>query len=368
MRRSSWTATGRAVAAMAAAAAGLLGCGTSGPTVEEFGTEPSEPIPARHGSVIDEGCTLDSWQTDTLASAPAEYVLSDVILVCPVIHATGVVDPVDADSRSALTEQVSTLRAMGYKVRIAARMGDDLGDPYPPGESQTTWDEEGWRANVIQNLGFFASAADGLEIDLQKVPSGIQADLTQFVVDLATAYKARTELGIFVPPSTQSPSDVPGGDAYDLATIGANVNRVRVMTLDFSTGTSGGPTIDSGWAVDAVEFANERVDGTPVDVAFPLYGTDFSALGERSVTFLEATAVAEEHRVTPGRGPTGALDYSWTDADGQTHATWYDDGVSTVRTLHAWDTTTLPPDVGVVFYGLGAEDPALWDTISRGMP
>jgi glycosyl hydrolase family 18 (putative chitinase) len=354
----------------AAVAAGVLGCGTAGPTVEEYGTgpEPSEPIPARYGSVIDEGCTLDSWQTETLASAPARRVLGDVVLVCPTIHATGVVDPVDADSRASITQEVTNLRAMGYKVRLAVAMGDDLGDPYQANEDQETFASAAWRAQVTQNLEFFASSADGLEIDLQKVPSGIQQGLTEFMIELATAYRASTALGIFVPPSTQEPSDVPGGDAYDLATIAQNVDRVRVMTLDFSTGTSGGPTIDSGWAVDAMRFAESRAGTTPLDVAFPLYGTDFSALGERSVTFLEATAVAEQQGATPARGPTGALNYGWVDESGQAHVTWYDDGVSTVRTLHAWDTATLPANVGVVFYGLGAEDPALWDTISRGMP
>jgi hypothetical protein len=356
------------LSALVAPALGALGCGTEGPTVERFGSEPTLPMPVRHSSVIAEGCTLDSWQNGALESVEAKRVLSEVVLVCPTIHATGVVDPIDTDSRASIAGQVAAIRAMGYKVRLAVAMGDDLGVPYTPDENQQTFSSGSWRAQVIQNLAPFAAAADGLEIDLQKVPSTIGPGLTQFIVDFSSEYRGTTELGIFVPPSTQSPSDVPGGDAYDLATIAANVGRVRVMTLDFSAGTSGGPTIDSGWAVDAILFAQSRAGSTPLDVAFPLYGTDFGPGGARSVTFLEASGVAQQYGVTPERGPTSALDYGWMDEDGQLHSTWYDDGVSTTRTLHAWDPSTLPMSVGVVFYGLGAEDPALWDTISRGMP
>ena len=49
------------------------------------------------------------------------------------------------------------------------------------------------------------------------------------------------------------------------------------------------------------------------------------------------------------------------------HETWFDDATSTSWALAAWDTQTLPASVGVVYWGLGAEDPALWDTIAGGM-
>jgi hypothetical protein len=105
----------------------------------------------------------------------------------------------------------------------------------------------------------------------------------------------------------------------------------------------------------------------PLDVAVPLYGTDFGSGGPRPVTYLEARAVADSTHSDVARGPNGTLHFQWMDQAGGGHETWFDDGVSTARILHAWDPGTLPASVGVVFYGLGAEDPMLWDTVMRGM-
>lgn len=127
-----------------------------------------------------------------------------------------------------------------------------------------------------------------------------------------------------------------------------------------------GPTIDSGWAVD-VERSAAAATSAPLDVAFPLYGWDFGPDGQRSVTYLEAQGVASSTKAPVQRGPTGALYYDWQDESGGAHETWFDDGTSTTWTLAAWDPQTLDPSVGVVFWGLGSEDPALWDTLASNL-
>ena len=103
-------------------------------------------------------------------------------------------------------------------------------------------------------------------------------------------------------------------------------------------------------------------------MAFPLYGWDFGPSGQRSVTYLEAQGVASDTHASVQRGPTGTLYYDWQDESSGSHETWFDDGTSTSWTLAAWDTQTLPADVGVVFWGLGSEDPALWDTLAQELP
>jgi len=104
-----------------------------------------------------------------------------------------------------------------------------------------------------------------------------------------------------------------------------------------------------------------------MDVSFPLYGNDFTmtpAGGVRFTTYLEALGLADTYGVTPARGATQELFLDYADEGGASHELWYDDAASTLVTLAAWDTTTLPPNVGVVFYGFGAEDPALWNAIA----
>ena len=85
------------------------------------------------------------------------------------------------------------------------------------------------------------------------------------------------------------------------------------------------------------------------------------------MSWAEGRAIADALKITPDRDTSGELNFAWNDEAGVAHTTWFEDGVSTSRALHAWDTSALPSDVGVVLYGLGAEDPALWDTLARGL-
>jgi spore germination protein YaaH len=42
---------------------------------------------------------------------------------------------------------------------------------------------------------------------------------------------------------------------------------------------------------------------------------------------------------------------------------WFDDARSTLLTLTAL-SSALPSTVGVLYYGLGSEDPAVWSTVA----
>jgi hypothetical protein len=140
---------------------------------------------------------------------------------------------------------------------------------------------------------------------------------------------------------------------------------MRIMTLDFSE-RDPGPTIDSGWAVDAVRLAKN--DFPNVDISFPLYGQDFGPRGRRATTYLEAIAISSIAGVPIERGPTGAPFIRYLLFNNEQHQLWFDDAESTGRVLGAWTPEVLPLDVGVLFYGLGAEDPAMFERIGPRMP
>jgi hypothetical protein len=219
-----------------------------------------------------------------------------------------------------------------------------------------------WRGQILANAAPFAAMADGLDLQLPPPPSGTAGGVTSLTAALAKGIGGK-HLGIFAPPSLK-PGDVPGADAYDLASLGPLVDRVHLLTLDYSCCGNPGPTIDPGWAVD-VERAARAKTSALLDVSYPLYGWDFGPNGaNRSVSFLEAQQVAGDTHATVRRGPTGELFYDWTDPAGGGHETWFDDATSTSWALAAWDGQTLPSDVGLVFWGLGSEDPQLWTTLA----
>jgi len=327
----------------------------------------TKSVPARRATVIADGCTLDSWQLETLESYSAKAVIDEVVLLCLVPHADGTVGPSDGSAQSDLSGVVGRLQSMGYRVTLGASFVTDNGYVFDGNETANELESAAWIDEVASAIASLAASADGVDLDLEQLPARARADVTRLVATLSPKLRPKRQLSVFLPPSTVSPSDVPGGDAFDVASLSAYVDRFRVMTLDYS-GAQPGPTIDSGWAVDAVRFAQQSTAPAAVDVAFPLYGNDFTLSSTEDVrltTYLEARGLADAHDVIPERSATQELILDWTDDQKRAHELWYDDADSTLVTLGAWSESTLPISVGVVFYGFGAEDPALWDALAR---
>ena len=326
--------------------------------VEAVGLGDGVALPARAGTVLVDGCVLDTWQTSTLASAATRKVVQEVVLLCLVPRLDGTVGPRDPSALLALGSLVQKLQAEGYRVHLGISFTDESGQRYDGEQTGRFLASETWRTQLVGSLAPLLGTAEGIELDLQFLPNSAQADVTALVSALSTSLRPSRTLGIFVPPSTTSPSDIAGGDAFSRTALAPFVDRMRIMTLDYST--SPGPTIDPGWAVDAVRFASNVPN---IDIAYPLYGTDFGPDGHRSVTYTEAIGVSQIHGVPVSRGPTGAPHVAY---DG--HDLWFDDADSTGRALAAWSSDVLPLSVGVLFYGLGAEDPTLFEKLAARMP
>jgi spore germination protein YaaH len=348
-------------------ASGAPACsGSSGEDVEKVGLRADAPLPARRGIVVVDGCELDAWQRATLSSAPARKVLSQVVMLCLVPRVDGTVGPRDPSATKAIANQAADLKGEGYRFDLAVSFTDETGARYDGLQTRAFLADPAWRAQFRTTLAEAMTAADGVALDMQDLPNDARADVTSFVNETSTVVRGGgRKLDVFVPPSVSVPSDLPGGDAFALADLAPFVDRFHVSTLDYST-TSPGPTLDSGWAVDAIRTAMQST--LAVDVSVPLYGTDFGPRGHRTVSYLEATGAAAWASAPIVRSPSGALTVRWTSADGAEHETWFDDAESTARALGAWSLDVLPSDVGVVFYGLGAEDPSLWNKLAERTP
>lgn len=333
--------------------------------VATVGLAAETPLPRRDGTIVVDGCVIDTWQRSTLAQPSTRRVARDLVFLCLVPRLDGVVGPRDPGALGFLREQLGELRRDGYRVSFGVSFTDESGVRYDGAQTAAQLADPRFRTNVANGMREVADLVDGFEIDLLGLPSGARADVTALVKEARTAVTPK-RLAIFVPPSISTPSDLPGGDAFDIAALAPFVDRFHVSTLDYSE-PNPGPTLDSGWAVDAVRHARAKAGATPLDISMPLYGTDFGPRGLRSVTWLEATAKAAEKRARVERGPSGAPFFRWVD-QGQPHETWFDDAFSTGLALGAWSYDVLPPDVGVVFYGLGAEEPALWDRLAERTP
>lgn len=359
--RSTWRMSCVAILAVAA------GCASSsGEEVDRIGLRAGEALPARANAVVIDGCVIDTWQRATLESPGTRRFLDEVILLCLVPRVDGTVGPRDPSAQLHLTTLASDLRALGYRVHLGVAFTDESGQRYDGAQVGRYLGNASWRARFRETLVPAIAAADGVEIDLQGLPNEARSDVTALVKEIAGVVRPEKRLDVFVPPSVTVPSDLPGGEAFARSELGPHVDRLRVMTLDFSD-RQPGPTTDPGWAVDAVRLALR--DAPAVDVAYPLYGTDFGPRGARPMTWLEAMATSSLTRASIEHGPTTAPFFRYASPiDGAPHELWFDDAESTARALSAWTYDVLPPGVGVVFYGLGAEEPALFNRLAARTP
>lgn len=349
-----------------AAAVSVAACsGPSGETVAQVGLRADTPLPVRAGSVIVDGCVLDPWQRSTLGLPGARRVLQEVIFLCLVPRVDGTIGPRDPSATRAIATLVADLHQIGYRVSLAVSFTDESGARYDGPQTRDLLASVAWRARFLETLLPAIAPADGVELDLQGLPGDARASVTALVTELSPLVRPAKKLGIFVPPSVTTPSDLPGGEAFARPALAPLVDRLRVMTLDYSD-RGPGPTIEPGWAVDAARTALR--DAAAVDIAYPLYGTDFGPRGPRSVSWLESIALASSSRVDVQRGPTTAPFFSYLALGNEPHELWFDDADSTANALGAWRYDVLPPSVGIVFYGLGAEQPSLFETLSTRLP
>ena len=144
-----------------------VGCGfttTSGNQVQTT----TQAIPARHGTVIADGCTLDPWQMEILETNSAKLVIHDVVLDCLLPHADGTVTPADGSAKLELGNLVAQLHGMGYGVSLAASFVTDNGYVFDGTQTAKELTDPTWIANVATNISALAtdSASDAVDLDL----------------------------------------------------------------------------------------------------------------------------------------------------------------------------------------------------------
>jgi hypothetical protein len=351
---------------MFAASIALVACaGESHDTKDAVGLGADVALPLRRSSIVIDGCGLDAWQRSTLANPSTKKVVNggDLIFLCLVPRADGTVGPRDDSANNRIKAMATDLHGEGYRVHLAVSFTDETGEVYDGQQTAGFIAKPEWRAQFLKTLPDHFEGIDGIELDLLNLPNLAQRSVTELVGAIDLVVRPARTLGIFVPPSVSAPSDLPGGDAISRLDVAPHVDRLRIMTLDYSDDyQTPGPTIDPGWAVDAIRLASTAA--RPMDIAYPLYGNDFGPRGLRPVTYADAIAA----RGKIARGPTGAPFVAWTGFNGESHQTWFDDAESTGLALGAWAPPTVSEDVGVLFYGLGAEDPTLWDRLAARMP
>ncbi len=323
-----------------------------------------DSVKKRSGTVVVEGCGIDPWQTATLQSDDTRAVVSEVILICLYVR-DGVAAPLAPADRASVSDVVSSLRQRGYRVQLGVTTGED------PTASQSTLDavlaDKAQRAALTASIASYASIVDGITLVPPALSAQSESSFRAFVSELSAQATDR-KIGLFAPPQSMTPSDVPAGDAIKLTALQSQLSRGYLMTLDLHCcDGSVGPTTASDWISSVVSFARQQVSTTALSFSLPLYGTYFgNGQQQRQVSYLEAAGLASHHHIELLRhADTDSLYFTFSEAGGVS-TVYFDDSQSLLRTLSEVDEQ-VPAEVGVLYYGLGSEDPALFRNLKERM-
>ena len=187
-------------------------------------------------------------------------------------------------------------------------------------------------ADAIVDL-VLANGYDGIDIDYEGFAfndgkanwPAIQPNWVAFVQELGAKLHAQgRQLIVTVPPIyfNSGRTAVLGYTVYDWASIIGSVDRLRIMTYDWSVGAPG--PISPTYFVDrTIDYAQSiGIDMAKVQIGVPLYGRDWvtkqegscPAAGRRSVTNAAIDALIAERGAAPSRNATsGEMTFTYTE-------------------------------------------------------
>ncbi len=233
-----------------------------------------------------------------------------------------------------------------------------------------------------------AGGYDGIDLDYEKFAfsdgsstwAATRPSWVAFVTQLSAALHARGKKLSVTTPYMTAPTT--GYWVYDWLHIGPYVDRLRIMTYDYSTSRAG-PIAPISWVTAVAAFAVTQLPASKVWIGVPTYGYDWpsSTTGcpvdnmpvRQSHTATAAAALAVSlGRTTTWNATYGERTftylktYSGHTATGAaasctvTRTVWYDDRSSVLLRAHLVGTYHLG---GIALWTVGGEDVGQWSLL-----
>ena len=205
---------------------------------------------------------------------------------------------------------------------------------------------------------------DGINVDFENGAAGDRDALTSFVSDLgarlhAIGKRVSVEVSAKYEHTTTGRSGL-----YDYEALGRAADRVFVMNWGWhwSTSTPGAPD-DMELCRKVADYVASMPNKSRFVLGTHLYGMDWPngggpANGAAALEYTDVRALIAHHGVTPALDPlSDSWVFAYTDAAGIPHEVWYPDAATIARRVRLARDRGL----GIGFWRLGREDPAIWD-------
>ncbi|MFN8377526.1 MAG: glycosyl hydrolase family 18 protein [Anaerolineae bacterium] len=213
---------------------------------------------------------------------------------------------------------------------------------------------------------------DGIDIDYEEFRASARDAFSAFIEELAAALHAHSRLlSVTIQAKTSEPGNDPGSAAHDYSRLMAAADVINIMTYDYTGRNSPpGPISPPDWVNQVLDYAGTITSLDRVHFGMPFYAYSWqrgnpparTTSWESIQPWIESFGAEVERLPASGEG---LVDFKPPGLPRQVVV--LNDGES-VR--HRMETVLAAhPDVGgLSIWGLGGEDPSVWDAVADLRP
>lgn len=361
---SSFAATAATPSATVAAEVtpvALLTVPTAAPTMPtSIANDPATQPTSYHPKT---GRYIAAWWPDNFGAAELEALPYKDLLdeISPFWYST------DSSGRLYGARDDELVRvAQRHNIRVIPTI-HSVGDPAPVIALLSNPQRRAYHIQLIVDE-VLARNYDGIDIDYEALGSSMREEYSVFIRDLADALHSQNKiLTVAVHAKVEDYGGL--GGYQDWAEIGQYVDRLRIMTYDYSwRGSDPGPVAPLYWVQAVAEYATTVVDPAKVVIGVPFYGYDWPPGGRaRALPWSDIEDLIAERNLTVNmmeRNRYGRVDESWFSYQSSSgmRQVWFmtDSGLESKLDL------VLEQDLaGIAIWRIGYEKPEYWEIIRR---
>lgn len=211
----------------------------------------------------------------------------------------------------------------------------------------------------------------GLDLDYEGFPLATRDAFSEFVEALGARLHAEGRLlSVTVHPKTRDRAEWESAAAQDWPRLAAVADIFRIMTYDYTSRASRepGPIGPPAWAADVLAYAAQVTDLGKVRLGLHFYGYHWQRRRASVITWESAQRAADSFHLAFERDPADMEARLEIDVRGLPRQTIVVADAESVAYKLARLLAAYPDLGGVAIWGLGGEDPAIWDVLRALRP
>lgn len=225
-----------------------------------------------------------------------------------------------------------------------------------------------YRSNLVDNIvkQVVNNGYDGVNIDLEGIPSTSRGDFNAFLEKLGSSLKAKSKLlTLAVPAKTGDDPKNSWSGGYDYKTIGRLADYVVIMSYDEHWGGGPpGPVASVPWVTRVLNYSVTAIPPEKILMGVACYGYDWPDKQKgKAIKWKDIPGLTAQYG--PVRWDNNfSVPYLVYYKNGISHQVWFENSYSLAIKLNLVDKYGLG---GIAFWRMGFEDSSFQATLEKKM-